>query len=94
MIDESGYPTEELIQSIRGASTAKEALDLAREYFDASGYGCTACNDLLRVYEFRTGGWSGCEDVIRELMHQPYTMACWELSQRGGKHVFVIPNGL
>ena len=42
---------------------------------------------------FVTGGWSGCEDIIRALDENTmFGMTCWEASFRGGKHIYRVRN--
>ena len=43
-------------------------------------------------YHFNTGGWSGNEEIIDALQRNAMFWArCWEMSKRGGEHVFRLP---
>lgn len=42
-------------------------------------------------YELATGGWSGCEQIIRQLRKSMFWIAYWHKTQRGGLHVFHVP---
>lgn len=45
--------------------------------------------DVLRLV---TGGWSGNEDIVGALQeNQLFGMVCWKKSERGGVHIYEIP---
>lgn len=45
----------------------------------------------VRTLRLATGGWSGNEDIIRALdKNKIFNMFCWELSQRGGLHIYKV----
>ena len=41
-----------------------------------------------------TGGWSGNEDIIKELFNSDFWIFCWEKTVRGGHYYFKIPKSL
>lgn len=84
-IDHDGYPTDPSIDALKGCDDPKEALDAVAEYLTDCGYGRATVEG--GVYEFATGGWSGCEEVIYSI--SPLVRALtWESSHRGGLHIF------
>lgn len=50
--------------------------------------------DGTLVLTLITGGWSGNESIILALGKNMFSVNFWELSQRGGLHVYEIPKYL
>ena len=86
-IDRVGYPTDASVEALAHCVNPREALDAVAEYLTDCGYGRATVAD--GVYEFATGGWSGCEEVIGRI--SPLVRALtWESSHRGGLHIFRV----
>lgn len=46
----------------------------------------------VTIWEFVTGGWSGCEEIIGAFYENPLAQAMlWESTHRGGLHVLMAP---
>lgn len=95
-IDHDGYPTDESIKALEAWSgpveQVGEVLDAVGSYLERSGYGlCTKDYDRdgRVVWEFATGGWSGCEQVIGSIPLIVHALA-WESSRRGGQHIYKL----
>lgn len=102
--DEDLYPTDESIEAMIDAlSKAKPSTGhraLARSYFEAFVKGCFYASggltvvdvrgELMLVYEFHTGGWSGCETFIyamKEVRSMVWLMY-FERMDGGGHYYF------
>ena len=90
--DEDGYPTEGTLAVIRDWPSG--------DLFAFFAYCAAAWNerDFVEVSEdkmhwrFITGGWSGNENVIEAMSaNKFYWLTAWQLSERGGLHVFKLP---
>ena len=46
--------------------------------------------DLVVKFYYSTGGWSGHEEIIRELEKTWFWVFYWEQSRRGGHYIFEI----
>lgn len=94
-MDSDGYPTEEELQMIRDWDvTTKDGYVALMDYIKAQCwyYPEFIVNNGLE-YTLRTGGWSGCEDVIGALQdNKMFWIFYWKSSTRGGKHIF-SPHG-
>ena len=101
---ESGYPTDEAVQRIRGAQTPRAALDAAKDAWSAYGSVSLELGPVERQFlmrhedeegqqfiRFATGGWSGNEYVIEELHRSVIGAMTWELSAVGGLHIYGYP---
>ena len=84
-IDHDGYPTDASVEALTLCNDPKDALDAVAEYLTDCGYGRATVAD--GVYEFATGGWSGCEEVIGRISLLVRALT-WESSHRGGLHIF------
>jgi len=90
--DHDGYPVEEDVEALRNWSGPAEevpvVLDAVGEYLTECGYGSVKKypNDGLE-WQFATGGWSGCEEVIGAIPLLVHSLA-WQSSHRGGLHVY------
>lgn len=89
-LDEDGYPTDETLSEIEKWPVERgwvNLLEHIREYFEDHG-------SFTRVggfFQITTGGWSGCEDVIRALeKNYLFWQTCWCASYRGGKYEFLV----
>lgn len=92
-MDENGYPTEEELERIR-TWPWQDFVGLlefvnAQCWWPRPDCGFRKFDDL---YELATGGWSGNEEVIDALHHNPmFNALCWQSSHRGGLHVYKLP---
>lgn len=88
--DASGYPSEDTLEIIEqwDACDPQGCLEFVRQAWNDTG---KVTVDAGR-YVFVTGGWSGNEDLLGSL-HQNYVIysLCWQMSQRGGRHEFAVP---
>lgn len=99
-IDKHGYPTEEYLIFIRsfGKNTMPiiDFVQIICENWHYREYGYKLCKRYKRKrkFELHTLGWSGNEEVIREIISNIYlTSGCmkywkWEI---GGHYYFEIP---
>ena len=47
----------------------------------------------VKTLRLATGGWSGNEDILKALdKNFMFGMTCWEMSKRGGLHIYKVPN--
>lgn len=44
------------------------------------------------TFRLATVGWSGNEDIVGALYKNLAFSFCWEMSKRGGLHIFKLPN--
>lgn len=100
-IDDNQYPSDDAIAQISMISDSR-AIEWLRDMFPqlVQGFG-TACKILVEDTEdlnrpakritFITGGWSGCEAVIWEMLEHPIIRRRLESEHRGGQYVFVVP---
>lgn len=90
MLDDNGYPEQELIDRIERWSVADDIFTLmnfVQPLFEE--YGRCEYDSNRRVWVVVTGGWSGCEDVIMSLQkNHLFWSLCWMLSKRGGYYEF------
>lgn len=92
---DDGYPTEDELKAITDWKTN----DLPAMFAfiqDLWCWGDTMATEAPKgTWTLITGGWSGNEDLIGALSNNHIAWSlCWEMSKRGGKHVFVIPERL
>lgn len=102
--DEDNYPTEATLQVIEDwTGSISELLDFIKAawcYEDFASYKLQPAEAEIcdaepgeRYLRLATGGWSGNEEIIaafrRNYMAHGVT---WELSARGGLHVYRYPN--
>jgi hypothetical protein len=107
--DEDLYPTDESIEAMvadlaAAAGTSRHRL-LARELFDEMVRKCFYCSGGLAVvdvrgegalvYEFHTGGWSGCETFIYAMMapRAMVWMLYFERQDSGGHYYLDLATG-
>lgn len=48
-------------------------------------------NEETRELELHTWGWSGNEELVKELENTFFWTVCWFKSERGGHYLFKIP---
>lgn len=92
-MDEDGYPTEEEIERIKAWPYTDFGGLLqwinANCWWPGSDYGFKQTG---RKFRLATGGWSGNEEVIDALNHNPmFNALCWRSSHRGGLHIYEVP---
>lgn len=89
-LDEDGYPTPELLDLIHNwHGTHAQLWELLKQVWHWPEYIVTKGKYL----ELHTGGWSGNEDIIRELEGTLFWFLYWEKSERGGHHYFKTMEG-
>jgi len=99
LMDEEGYPTEEYLQFIReytnGTMPIMNMINIICEnwYYENWGYKLHRKYKGIRKFELHTGGWSGNEEIIREIInniwltHFKLKYVSW---QTGGHYYFEI----
>jgi len=87
-LDADGYPADETLNAIAEYLGDWHALlERIRPLIDGHGW---IRRDGYK-WEVATGGWSGCESVIRALQRNKFFWgACWYISQSGGYYEFRI----
>lgn len=85
-LDNDGCPTDESLEQIKSFKGSHSVL-LKEITFLFDKYGkCEAEGNTWRI---STGGWSGCESVIRALQKNLlFWSVCWKFSKRGGYYEF------
>ena len=92
VIDIDGYPTEETVEFLskyNNFANAKEAMQFALDCFNKLCY-ATVKRENNYIY-IATGGWSGCEDVIRAMKENVWFSHLRIVSTNGGGHYYVDP---
>lgn len=108
MDDDAPYPTDEWLERLRTwhPESVIDAMlffvydlpEILETHLSPYGY-CKVTEDKdgrFHVYT-ATGGWSGCEDVMRAIDRSSmkdlgmWRWMWWEMSQRGGACTWVIP---
>lgn len=101
MFDENGYPTEDILSTIknwRNTNTMDDLIDLVKKAWRYPNYvdeydGVDNLNRPIRILELSTGGWSGNESIIKALQENTiFWMLYWYSSRCGGHYVFHIRN--
>lgn len=89
------YPTDEQLTTIARWDNHKDYLgliDYIEGFYPTYGF-IKRVGKKIQTVTFVTGGWSGCEDIIRALdQNTIFNMVCWQASFRGGKHVYKVRN--
>ena len=98
------YPTEKMLDEIKAIKTVDEARWLMLEGLDTISetmeYLCVSREDEISdirdkpvaMITLRTGGWSGCEDLIAALNSNIIIGMMWYFSwKRGGTFVYEVP---
>ena len=86
-LDDDGYPTDESLEQIKNYKGSHTTLmtEVAHLF---GGYG--RCEFDGNHWIVATGGWSGCESVIRAMKeNQMFWLICWYMSKRGGYYEFI-----
>jgi hypothetical protein len=88
------YPTEEELQQIEKwpHTDFPGLMSFARSIWEYDCWKEGTNAEGKTVYRLATAGWSGNESIISALCanHMFWAM-CWQLSARGGLHVFICP---
>lgn len=92
VIDCDGYPTEETIDFLsdyKNFSNAKEAMEFALAALRKIGYSTVKVeNNYVYV---ATGGWSGCEDIIRAMRDNISIDRLLIAASTGGGYYYACP---
>jgi hypothetical protein len=92
VIDIDGYPTEETVEFLSNYKNfidAKEAIGFAMSALEQMGYATIKRGDNY-IY-IATGGWSGCEDIIRAMKENFYCSNLLIASLSGGGYYYADP---
>ena len=92
VIDIDGYPTEETVEFLskhKNFKNAKEAMDFALKALEKMCY-ATVKRENNYIY-IATGGWSGCEDIVRAMKSNVYLAFLKIVSTNGGGHYYADP---
>lgn len=101
--DADGYPADSTLEALRvwpitdggGALDFLQAAwhgpEMARTDFLTAHEGYVVHDDGGRYLRVTTGGWSGNEDLLGEFELSQAYMVTWQLSARGGLHIFKYP---
>ena len=103
LVDDNGYPTEELLTIVRNWSPDAgydELLEFIKNYWRYGDCGYWSgpipykwFSEEGVDYDISTAGWSGNEDIIGALKdNQIFWLTCWYKSQRGGHYTFRVSN--
>jgi hypothetical protein len=92
VIDIDGYPTEETVEFLSNYKNfidAKEAIGFAMSALEQMGY-ATIKKENNYIY-IATGGWSGCEDIIRAMKKNIWFSHLLIASLSGGGYYYANP---
>jgi len=92
VIDIDGYPTEETVEFLekhKNFKNAKEAMDFALDCFNKLCYATVKRGD--NYFYFATGGWSGCEDIVRAMNKNIWFSHSLIASVSGGGYYYANP---
>lgn len=81
MLDKNGYPTDEYLEKIKDAPSLDEALTLVQDAWHWPEY---AKCPRPGIWAFATGGWSGNEDLLEALGHNPCFILSTKITLQGG----------
>jgi hypothetical protein len=95
MIDDDGYPTEEMLDKIeKWEYNFNELMRFIKPYWRYSfdGYWSeNECEGGKTEYNISTAGWSGSEDIVRAMSNNTiFWSLCWVQSRRGGHYIFEV----
>lgn len=92
-MDSDHYPTDAELDELRNWSINRSHMELVEWLEDRWKWPDYIRRTQRRLY-IATGGWSGHEELLYELERSPcmFWSAHWELSKRGGLHVFSLSN--
>ncbi len=102
ILDDDGYPTDEALVGVSSfQGTAADFVSYISELYLAQGYGKAVMKDVVDYFgrdckevTLVTGGWSGCEDVLEQVRGTFFHITFWAASFRGGKDVYLVPEGM
>lgn len=86
------YPTEEELRILKYYDVVNDLegfLEYLESIYNANYGSFELTGKKIRTLRLATGGWSGNEDIVRELP-LIFTMSFWYKSQRGGLHIYKI----
>ena len=98
--DNDGYPTEESLtklEEVLNGDDIRKAIEsfyyaLEENYYTYEGFvGITEVEvrgEMMKVWQYHTGGWSGNEDIIGVLMQSPLWYMILERYDNGGHYYF------
>jgi hypothetical protein len=92
VIDIDGYPTDETVEFLenwKNFKDAKEAMEFALKALKKLCY-ATVKQENNYIY-IATGGWSGCEDIIRAMKKNFYCSNLLIASLSGGGYYYADP---
>lgn len=90
VIDIDGYPTDETVEflsSYKNFTDVKEAMDFALKALEKLPY-ATIKKENNYIY-IATGGWSGCEDILRAMKSNLYFSHLLIATLSGGGYYYV-----
>lgn len=93
-LDETNtYPSEDTLKSIeRCYSEYNDLFDFIKDYFKNYGQYSKTVDEVGTIYELRTCGWSGCEDIVGAMkLNTIFWLSTWYESRRGGYFKFIVP---
>lgn len=98
LIDDDGYPTEEMLDKIaKWEYNFNELMRFIEPHWQYGKDGYWYENQVgelrerLTQYNVSTAGWSGNEDIIRALQKNSiFWSLCWVQSKRGGHYIFEV----
>lgn len=87
-----GYPTLETLRAISAWTRDRGYVKLMEHIREIWKYADGYWGQDKNGYRLSTAGWSGNEDIIIALSDNVmFWSTCWRSSERGGHHIFVIP---
>jgi hypothetical protein len=92
VIDIDGYPTEETVEFLenwKNFKDAKEAMDFALKVLEKMH--CATIKRENNYIYIATGGWSGCEDIIRAMNKNIWFSHLLIASLSGGGYYYADP---
>ena len=93
VIDIDGYPTEETVEFLekhKNFKNAKEAMDFALKALEKMCY-ATVKRENNYIY-IATGGWSGCEDIVRAMKKNIWIHNLKIATLSGGGNYYADPS--
>jgi hypothetical protein len=93
VIDIDGYPTEETVEFLSNYKNffdAKDAIGFATSALEQMGY-ATIKRENNYIY-IATGGWSGCEDIVRAMKSNVWFSHLLIASLSGGGYYYADPS--
>lgn len=99
LYDDAGYPTPDAIDALRRfegtpRALAEYAATLCDGGFVTIEQGTSDTGQPVHRLQIDTAGWSGVESVVGALSGSLFSTTFFELRQRGGHHVWLVPDAL